>query len=134
MVNNFSFRKCYFLFGTQVGAFVWCFFFFFQAEDGIRDLYVTGVQTCALPICLRGSEWRAWGMAELMSDLAPHPADMEEGPRPVGRVPPHNLDAEASLLGAMLLSKIGRASCRERGAMGVVGGGLRRKRGGRAER
>src|SRR5438874_9131125 len=26
------------------------FFFFFQAEDGIRDLYVTGVQTCALPI------------------------------------------------------------------------------------
>src|SRR5438874_6446532 len=30
--------------------FVFCFFFFFQAEDGIRDLYVTGVQTCALPI------------------------------------------------------------------------------------
>src|SRR2546427_4711577 len=29
------------------------FFFFFQAEDGIRDLTVTGVQTCALPIsCL----------------------------------------------------------------------------------
>src|SRR5215469_7920409 len=27
-----------------------CNFFFFQAEDGIRDLYVTGVQTCALPI------------------------------------------------------------------------------------
>src|SRR6266576_3369435 len=26
------------------------FFFFFQEEDGIRDLYVTGVQTCALPI------------------------------------------------------------------------------------
>src|SRR2546422_4475301 len=31
---------------------VWslCFFFFFQAEDGIRDVAVTGVQTCALPI------------------------------------------------------------------------------------
>src|SRR3990167_10498348 len=29
---------------------VLCFFFFFQAEDGIRDLTVTGVQTCALPI------------------------------------------------------------------------------------
>src|SRR2546427_9319783 len=29
------------------------FFFFFQAEDGIRDLTVTGVQTCALPICFR---------------------------------------------------------------------------------
>src|SRR6202049_1438408 len=26
--------------------------FFFQAEDGIRDISVTGVQTCALPICL----------------------------------------------------------------------------------
>src|SRR6201988_5465793 len=29
-----------------------CFLFFFQAEDGIRDLIVTGVQTCALPIYL----------------------------------------------------------------------------------
>src|SRR2546427_8554768 len=29
-------------------------FFFFQAEDGIRDLTVTGVQTCALPIWHRG--------------------------------------------------------------------------------
>ena len=27
-----------------------CIFFFFQAEDGIRDVAVTGVQTCALPI------------------------------------------------------------------------------------
>src|SRR5690349_24797525 len=30
--------------------------FFFQAEDGIRDLYVTGVQTCALPIST--STWK----------------------------------------------------------------------------
>src|SRR5256886_12470115 len=30
------------------------FFFFFQAEDGIRDLTVTGVQTCALPISVLG--------------------------------------------------------------------------------
>src|SRR5437762_4500297 len=29
---------------------IFCFFFFFQAEDGIRDTSVTGVQTCALPI------------------------------------------------------------------------------------
>src|SRR2546422_4516505 len=29
-----------------------CFFFFFQAEDGIRDVAVTGVQTCALPISI----------------------------------------------------------------------------------
>src|SRR5256885_7265912 len=27
--------------------------FFFQAEDGIRDYKVTGVQTCALPICIK---------------------------------------------------------------------------------
>src|SRR5256886_12666510 len=33
-------------------------FFFFQAEDGIRDLTVTGVQTCALPIS-RGSDSRS---------------------------------------------------------------------------
>src|SRR5699024_11919728 len=31
-------------------------FFFFQAEDGIRDRNVTGVQTCALPICLRDNQ------------------------------------------------------------------------------
>src|SRR5204863_6961504 len=30
--------------------FLFFLFFFFLAEDGIRDLYVTGVQTCALPI------------------------------------------------------------------------------------
>src|SRR2546427_3026414 len=29
---------------------MYCILFFFQAEDGIRDLTVTGVQTCALPI------------------------------------------------------------------------------------
>src|SRR2546421_10648100 len=33
-------------------------FFFFKAEDGIRDLMVTGVQTCALPISKR----RYWGV------------------------------------------------------------------------
>src|SRR5690625_6911860 len=32
------------------------FFFFFQAEDGIRDGHVTGVQTCALPISESGCE------------------------------------------------------------------------------
>src|SRR5258708_31317721 len=35
------------------------FFFFFQAEDGIRDDLVTGVQTCALPISCRGRMVRA---------------------------------------------------------------------------
>src|SRR2546425_13373677 len=43
-----------------------CFFFFFQAEDGIRDKLVTGVQTCALPISAipldaRAGESRAQG-------------------------------------------------------------------------
>src|SRR5256886_8619245 len=33
-------------------------FFFFQAEDGIRDLTVTGVQTCALPISRKLRRWR----------------------------------------------------------------------------
>src|SRR5262249_57139048 len=33
--------------------------FFFQAEDGIRDWSVTGVQTCALPISLLRVRWRA---------------------------------------------------------------------------
>ena len=33
---------------------LFCLFFFFQAEDGIRDWSVTGVQTCALPIWLYG--------------------------------------------------------------------------------
>src|SRR5229473_5871925 len=32
----------------------WRVVFFFQAEDGIRDKLVTGVQTCALPICAFG--------------------------------------------------------------------------------
>src|SRR5258708_31940413 len=53
-----------------------CFFFFFQAEDGIRDDLVTGVQTCALPISVldgrgpieadehRPLEFRAPGVVE----------------------------------------------------------------------
>src|SRR2546427_6244607 len=43
---------------------VMCFFFFFQAEDGIRDLTVTGVQTCALPISPRGLRQVAAGMRD----------------------------------------------------------------------
>src|SRR2546429_6276869 len=36
-----------------------CLCFFFQAEDGIRDVAVTGVQTCALPISMAPSRSRA---------------------------------------------------------------------------
>src|SRR3712207_6901969 len=39
-------------------------FFFFQAEDGIRDIGVTGVQTCALPI---------YRVADAVAELAAHP-------------------------------------------------------------
>src|SRR2546429_3821599 len=38
---------------------VYIYFFFFQAEDGIRDVAVTGVQTCALPIYVFGPYNRA---------------------------------------------------------------------------
>src|SRR5256886_5541728 len=41
--NGYERNKLYFVYVSY-------FFFFFQAEDGIRDLTVTGVQTCALPI------------------------------------------------------------------------------------
>src|SRR5439155_11662528 len=36
------------------------FFFFFQAEDGIRDGHVTGVQTCALPISSFAKDAAYW--------------------------------------------------------------------------
>src|SRR2546430_6193408 len=50
-------------------------FFFFQAEDGIRDLTVTGVQTCALPISKVGSE-KAVGLARVTA-LQPANAQRE---------------------------------------------------------
>src|SRR5256886_8288691 len=43
-------RKCFRLRVVRRRIARRCMFFFFQAEDGIRDLTVTGVQTCALPI------------------------------------------------------------------------------------
>src|SRR2546430_8773917 len=42
----------YWLCVLTICVWIVVFFFFFQAEDGIRDLTVTGVQTCALPISL----------------------------------------------------------------------------------
>src|SRR5258706_12206024 len=50
-------------------------FFFFQAEDGIRDWSVTGVQTCALPICA-GAESAAAAQGILWDfDLRPQSDD-----------------------------------------------------------
>src|SRR5256885_7859672 len=87
--------------------------FFFQAEDGIRDYKVTGVQTCALPIF----SWRR-------SSMTPQEQEMLQGL--VQRVNQTQLsekdpDAEEMLqqtLGrnpdALYILEIGRASCRER--------------------
>src|SRR5689334_24574224 len=46
------------------------FFFFFQAEDGIRDGTVTGVQTCALPICRGGRGGGRWPWQLLPGSLS----------------------------------------------------------------
>src|SRR5256885_11647646 len=45
-----------------IAAVIAYYFFFFQAEDGIRDYKVTGVQTCALPIYFL----QAWNSATLV--------------------------------------------------------------------
>src|SRR5256885_12714959 len=66
--------------GTRV------FFFFFQAEDGIRDYKVTGVQTCALPICRRpaenGSAGTDHGTAAPVFVLGPRVRPGVHGPNP----------------------------------------------------
>src|SRR5207249_11571553 len=75
------------------------FFFFFQAEDGIRDRNVTGVQTCALPIsrrsrardrALRDAERRNGRAAYLFGRHGPFRRQLrrdaaEDGPLRVGR-------------------------------------------------
>src|SRR5205807_3232278 len=53
------------------------FCFFFQAEDGIRDYKVTGVQTCALPICW----WRVPQAAALRRrKFSPRPGHRRRSP------------------------------------------------------
>ena len=44
-----------------------CFVFFFQAEDGIRDRLVTGVQTCALPIWIQPDDDRIIAHTKLLN-------------------------------------------------------------------
>src|SRR5947209_14698662 len=60
--------------------------FFFQAEDGIRDIGVTGVQTCALPICDGG---KRTGFAQ----------DSLEHIRAVGRHVQHDQDGGRKICG-----------------------------------
>src|SRR3989440_5262874 len=74
------------------------FFFFFQAEDGIRDLIVTGVQTCALPILgadgtitsgiLRGIE-DGWFTAEIADSAFIYQQALERGTKKIVGVNAH---------------------------------------------
>src|SRR5690349_21862258 len=93
--------------------------FFFQAEDGIRDLYVIGVQTCALPIYHepKQSPPAPVPLARPVGQLGGEPLRRGRG-EPVDvredglGEPGDRLLAE---LGATDVLEIGRASCRERG-------------------
>src|SRR5699024_11378788 len=106
-----------------------CFFFFFQAEDGIRDRNVTGVQTCALPISVRSA----------LGPLLVQPlVGRRQPPRELGALEPGVLVVRVDLRGGgdLLLGQrpareavpeIGRASCRERGE-GSAGGARAERR------
>src|SRR3712207_8558572 len=106
-----SLSFCSFVVWIYVLTCCLCFFFFFQAEDGIRDIGVTGVQTCALPIYKAIGGWlREAGKKDrqrLLSFLDKHAATM---PRTAMRYAIEHLDKEQR----DHYLKIGRASCRER--------------------
>src|SRR5437773_7902230 len=75
---------------------IFCFFFFFfQAEDGIRDRDVTGVQTCALPISRRARRRRLPGRRR--RETRPGSSPTRYWRRPGGQSP------KASLLQAVCL-------------------------------
>src|SRR3712207_7695492 len=67
------------------------FFFFFQAEDGIRDIGVTGVQTCALPILLRNGGFRPSGRNKPASEYLAQAAREGRFPRINNLVDVNNL-------------------------------------------
>src|SRR5206468_7631824 len=83
------------------------FFFFFQAEDGIRDLIVTGVQTCALPIFIVVTEATR---TFLFADLRDYTGFVERN----GDQAAATLVATYRRLVRQRVGEIGRASCRER--------------------
>src|SRR2546427_837387 len=89
-------------------------FFFFQAEDGIRDLTVTGVQTCALPIStiVVGLADRA-RVFEGLRHLLP---SGNAAQRKMALYCLRDLDLRAAEVDAAIVRclEIGRASCRER--------------------
>src|SRR5690606_39367139 len=87
--------------------------FFFQAEDGIRDFHVTGVQTCALPIFQVGLlETDAFAaLPEDTAVLLIH-AINPYGFSHIRRVNEDNIDLNRNFRD--FETEIGRASCRER--------------------
>src|SRR5256885_4290579 len=87
--------------------------FFFQAEDGIRDYKVTGVQTCALPICRHLDDARQRG-AKVLAGGEIHLT--AEGARFVQPTVLADTTAEMDIVREETFGpmQIGRASCRER--------------------
>src|SRR2546430_11666735 len=87
-------------------------FFFFQAEDGIRDLTVTGVQTCALPIfeCRRAARRDLKSIKSAPGDS--HHSDNAAAPGLRGQ-PRYNFDTIVLLLLCVLVRSEERR-CRER--------------------
>src|SRR5690606_40780777 len=68
--------------------------FFFQAEDGIRDFHVTGVQTCALPIWCGGSIHKVWAEGTGLAGLSDRgPMSTDRALRRRGLVRPRNAPA-----------------------------------------
>src|SRR5439155_3209490 len=104
-----------------------------QAEDGIRDGHVTGVQTCALPISRRSrSALRAprGGIdQEAAGDRGGRPRRLRDlqAEIPVARIAAGlaTRGRAAALSPPLLRREIGRASCRERVWSSVVGVSLR---------
>src|SRR5262249_58059204 len=97
-------------------------FFFFQAEAGIRDGSVTGVQTCALPISARLRQRAAISRHGRRRAGPPRRRRRARpgGPSPVVPAPvPPALPARRT--------EIGRASCRERGESSVVAVSVKKK-------
>src|SRR2546430_11366734 len=86
--------------------------FFFQAEDGIRDLTVTGVQTCALPISV-GMAMGLVGVCGFSYLVGWGPAFKNVGHTTMRTVTDYNF-AVIPLFLLMGSFEIGRASCRER--------------------
>src|SRR2546430_6497806 len=100
--------------GASSAARVWCLcFFFFQAEDGIRDLTVTGVQTCALPISKRQVKDRCTTETPCTFDAKAHEGNWHVRVQFTKRNSPRD-KAYSYPGGHAIFVEIGRASCRER--------------------